>query len=198
VSFVALIAARATAAAREDVGLPRSVDVASNLVLHRGAETMTLVTAPPRLLGLGTDLSVEGGRLAGVLDGGRYDVTVTGDHALGSGPRGRIDVALRRTSDRLELDGTWNGRALHLALGPGEVRGTVVRPVSTEGSGVESCRLGLEPLRDGSLNGPVECLGHGDPLRMSLDPVDARVLTDTGTALLLVAFIASPPVLTPR
>jgi hypothetical protein len=148
---------------------------------------------PTRLLGEGADLRIVNGRLAGRLEGGAYAVKITPDTAVGSGPMGRIDVRIKRVGNDYDLAGTWNGGPVHFIVGPDGARGHLLKQISAEDHGFESCTYDIEErYHQPGFSGLSDCLGT-EPLRFEIAPRDTAALKNEETAILLLAYFAAPP-----
>jgi hypothetical protein len=161
----------------------------------KGTVVMQLLAEPePRLLGPGTDVAVHEGALSGLVQGGRYDVRISGGRAEGSGPRGAISVALDDQADgSLVVKGTWNGQPVDLAFEDGAVRGKLVHHVSGTAREVESCRVELDESRGARLTGLATCLGNQVPLQYTIEPGRGAALDRPEMALLMLAYLSAAP-----
>jgi hypothetical protein len=160
-----------------------------------GHVDMRLMADPPALVGPGVNLVVQNGQLTGDLQGHALNVGITGDHAEGSGPNGKISVDWSRASDgTLAVKGVWNERKVNLQFGAASITGRLMQSVTPTGDAVKSCRLDINGVAKGSnLTGLSECLGYKDPVRYSIQPAMNADLTNPEVALLLVALFESPP-----
>ena len=164
-------------------------------VARGGAVVMQLVASPdPRLLGPGTDVVFRDGALSGVVEGGRYDVRLSGERAEGRGPRGPISLSLDQRADgSLVVEGTWNGEPVDLTFADRGVRGKVVHHVSGLAREVESCQVDLAESKGVRLTGLATCLGNQLPLRYTVDPGPEARLSRPEMALLMLSYLSAAP-----
>jgi len=149
---------------------------------------------PPALVGPGVELQVTEGVLSGQLQGHDYRVALTGSHAEGNGPAGKVSLDFTTASDgRLEVKGIWNGKKVDLAFGHRSISGKLLQSATPTAVGVKSCRFDIaETWKGSSLTGLSECLPESEPVRYSIQPATKAELTNPEVALLLVAFFSSP------
>jgi hypothetical protein len=149
---------------------------------------------PARLIGEDASLTIDHGVLGGRLDGGQYDVRITPDAAKGSGPMGPIDVQIKRVASAYDVSGLWNGGHLHFRVSESGAEGNVLKQISADDRGYQSCHYEIERLRSTSgYTGLSECLGAAEPLRFEIRPRRAADMTDEQNVILLVAYFAAPP-----
>jgi hypothetical protein len=159
-----------------------------------GHVDLQLKADPPALVGPGVNLVVSQGQLTGELQGHGVNVGITGNHAEGNGPGGKISLDWTTTSDgRLSVKGVWNDHKVNLEFGEHSITGRLMQSVTPTGEGVKSCRFDIDgTAKNSNLNGLAECLGYSEPLRYSIQPAVNAELTNPEVALLLVAFFESP------
>lgn len=149
---------------------------------------------PPRLIGKDADLTIEHGALAGRLEGGTYHVNITPDSATGQGPLGPIDVHIKHVARGYDLSGLWNGGQVHFLVGESGARGHLLKQISAEDRGYESCQYDIQKLRrQPGYSGLSECLGDDHPLRFEVQPRLAGDMSQEQNAILLLAYFAAPP-----
>jgi hypothetical protein len=171
-------------AARSASGPPTAFEATDEIVERPAA---------PALVGQGADLAINNGVLSGRLEGGAYHVTITPDQAVGSGPMGRVDVHIKRTPSGHEMAGLWNGGKVHFFVGEDGARGELLKQISGEDRGYESCFYDIEKRGNGpGYTGLSECLGAA-PLRFEVRPQLSTELSEEQTAILLLAYFAAPP-----
>lgn len=151
---------------------------------------------PPRLTGAGADLQIRNDVLSGQLEGGSYNVKLTPSSAEGSGPLGRVDLHIKPIAQGYDLTGLWNGGRVHLIVGDQGARGSVMKQISGEDRGYESCHYDIGKLdpRTGQAGyaGLSECLGQ-NPLRFEIQPRATTDMTSEQNVILLLAYLAAPP-----
>jgi hypothetical protein len=159
-----------------------------------GTVDLRLMADPPALIGPGVNLLVEDGALSGELQGHPFSATITGDHAEGSGPAGKVSLDFTRQNDgSLAVKGVWNGKKVDLEFGPRSINGRLLQSVTPTSTGIKSCRFDIEQAGRGStINGLSECLGYSEPVRYVIQPAQNTELTNPEVALLLIAFFSSP------
>jgi hypothetical protein len=160
-----------------------------------GQNDLKLTLDPPALKGPGVDLVVKNDVMSGTLQGHAISVTVSANHAEGTGPAGPI--TLDWTSDKngsLLLKGSWSGHKVDLAFAPRGITGRLMQSVTPTGRAMKSCRLDVNQLAKGSnLSGLSECLGYdSEPVRYQISPVAEAELNSVPVALLLTAFFETP------
>jgi len=177
-------------------GAPRDTRrfIPPNTPGQAGHVDLRLTADPPALVGPGVNLVVQGGQLTGELQGHGVNVGITGNHAEGSGPGGKVSLDWTHDSDgKLSVKGVWNDRKVNLEFGERSITGRLMVSVTPTGEGVKSCRFDIEAEAKGSnLNGLSECLGYSEPVRYSIQPASNAELTNPEVALLLIAFFESP------
>jgi hypothetical protein len=158
-----------------------------------GQNELRLKSDPPGLVGPGVDLVVNDGRLTGELQGHAVDVSISGGHAEGTGPGGRVSLDFGQSGDGLLVSGVWNDHKVNLLFSASSISGRLMQSVTPTGSGVKSCRFDINQVSKGAtLSGLSECLGYSEPVRYSIQPASTSELTSPDVALLLIAFFESP------
>jgi hypothetical protein len=150
--------------------------------------------SPPKLVGREANLEIDNGVLHGRLEGGAYNVSITPVSAKGTGPMGAIDVRIKPVARGYDVAGLWNGGHVHFVVGDQRTRGHLLKQISSEDRGYESCRFDLEKLRNrAGYSGIEDCLGEESPIRYEVTPNLAGEMTREQTAILLLAYFAAPP-----
>ena len=159
-----------------------------------GQNDLRLEVDPPALIGPGVNLIFEDGLLSGDLQGHRVDVAVSGTHAEGSGPGGRVSLDWHTDAGGgLRLDGVWNDHKVDLRFSRTGITGRLMQSDTPTGVGEKSCRFEVNQVaRGGALNGLSECLGYSEPVRYYVQPAAEADLTNPAIALLLTAFFEAP------
>lgn len=159
-----------------------------------GQVDLRLEMDPPALIGPGVTLMVENGVLSGELQGHAVDVTMTGTHAEGSGPGGKVSLDWTTDTDGgLRVTGVWNAHKVNLRFSPNGITGRLMQSDTPTGVGEKSCRFDVNQVSKGAvLNGLAECLGYSEPLRYYVQPAATAELTNPAVALLLTAFFEAP------
>jgi hypothetical protein len=158
-----------------------------------GQVDLSLKVDPPALVGPGVNLVVQDGVLRGELQGHAVDVQMSGQHAEGRGPGGRVSIDWTTAADgTLTCIGVWNDHKVNLDFGANSITGRLMQSVTPTGHGVKSCRFDIGAARGQNLGGLAECLGYDEPVRYSIQPAATASLTDPAVALLLIAFFESP------
>jgi len=186
---IAAVAARSDAAPRDTRRF-----IPPNTPGQAGHVDLQLKADPPALVGPGVDLVVSQGQLTGELQGHAVNVVITGDHAEGTGPGGKISLDWTKGSDgKLAVKGVWNDHKVNLEFGEHSITGRLMQSVTPTSEGVKSCRFDIDAVaKNSNLTGLAECLGYSEPLRYSIQPAMNAELTNPEVALLLVALFESP------
>jgi hypothetical protein len=165
-----------------------------NMPGQAGQVDLSLKVDPPALVGPGVNLVVQDGVLSGELQGHAIKVTITGNHAEGTGPGGRVSLDwVSNSNGSLAVKGVWNDHKVDLAFAERGITGRLIQSVTPTGEGVKSCRFDINQVSKGSnLSGLSECLGYSEPVRYSVLPAMNAELTNPEVALLLIAFFESP------
>jgi hypothetical protein len=159
-----------------------------------GHVDLKLMADPPGLVGPGVSLAVQNGELSGDLHGRPVVVTITGNHAEGTAPGGKVSLDWTRQSDgSLAVTGVWNDHKVNLDFGARSITGRLMQSATPTGEGVKSCRFDIEATKGSTLNGLSECLGYTETVRYSIQPTMKAELNSPEVALLLIAFFESPP-----
>lgn len=158
-----------------------------------GSVDLKLMADPPALVGPGVNLTVQDGVLSGELQGHAFNATVTGNHAEGTGPAGKISLDWSTGGDGiLAVKGLWNGKKVDLEFGESSITGRLMQSVTPTSTGIKSCRFDIESKKGGNINGLSECLGYSEPVRYVIQPVASAELTNPAVAMLFIAFFSSP------
>jgi hypothetical protein len=154
--------------------------------------TDEIVDRPAALVGQGADLRISNNVLSGQLEGGAYHVLITRDEARGDGPMGRVDVHIKRLGQGYELAGLWNGGHVDFFVGQDGAHGQLIKQISGEDRGYESCHYDIARSAHGGYTGLSQCLGV-EPLRFDLAARTPSDLVSEQNAILLLAYFAAPP-----
>jgi hypothetical protein len=159
-----------------------------------GQVELRLDVDPPALIGPGVTLVVDKGVLSGELQGHQVDVAISGTHAEGNGPGGKVALDWVSDSDGgLLLTGVWNNHKVHLRFSSDGITGRLMQSDTPTGRGEKSCRFDVNQVaKGGTLNGLAQCLGYSEPVRYYVQPAATAELNNPAIALLLTAFFESP------
>jgi hypothetical protein len=148
-------------------------------------------TVQIQLPGQEGDLRLDDRLLVGHLGGGAYQVSIGPDRARGTGPMGPIDLRLTPVPAGYDVQGIWNGGAVHFLVGPRSVKGKAVRHVAGGSIGSVSCHYDI--VRDSNgFSGLASCMGASTATRFQLSPRLPSDLSQPRNVVLLVAYLAAP------
>lgn len=195
-SFLMSLGAGALAATMATFGLARPVMADDMGFMRHGQVSMVVSTSPPHLSGPFTNLAVKDGLLTGTVKGRFYTASIGAGHVEGAGPDGGITLDLHRGADgALQIKGKWNGQDVNLTFSSERIRGLVVRQAAGPGRAFESCEYDIGKEKPGVAGGNAFCLGDETPLRYELQPGVTGAFDQPDVALLVLAYLAAPPVL---
>jgi hypothetical protein len=144
-----------------------------------------------QLSGQEGDLRIDNRVLTGHLGGGAYEVNIGPDRAKGTGPMGPIDLRLTRVPAGYDVQGIWNGGAVHFQVGARSVKGKAVRHLAGGTIGSVSCHYDIVRGQSG-FSGLASCMGMRTPSRFQLSPRLPADLSQPQNVVLLVAYLAAP------
>jgi hypothetical protein len=169
-------------------------DAKPAIAIQRGSSWSSLSVDLPHITGPTGQLKLENGELSGVVGAGVLQVKIEGDRAEGFGPSGPVQMSVTREGDALKVDGMWNGGPVHLTVGPGGLRASVIRRGSRFAAGQASCAYTLDKVdASGAIVGSSICAGMPQETRLEIDPRVRAALGPTELSVLLVALLSTPP-----
>ena len=166
------------------------------LSVKRGSAWASLLLAPPSITGPNVQLTLKGGELKGMLDGGSVGLTIEDTRVTGFGPSGPVNMEIVRDRETLKVDGMWNGGPVHLSFGLDGVRGSVIRRGTRLASVDHSCAYTLTKFdKNGTaVTGSSICSGMPQNTTLEIDPRVQTMLRPAEMGTLLVALLSAAPV----
>jgi hypothetical protein len=163
--------------------------------LRRGATWTTATVKPPYVIGPRMNLHLNHDVFGGAIDGMPVKLRVEPDGISGNGPVGPVSMDIEPATDKLVIEGTWNGSRAHFEITDQVFKGSLA---VYRGRQVESevyCQYVLDRVEaDGARSGTSICSGLPEQTRLEVPAQVQKWLTRQELVVVLLALLSSPPI----